>query len=120
MFQDLKFRPIIDAPSRLLVATVLDQPEQFDYADGVKWMKDGKEEDWGTHTFRHYKYEVFYYTSEKPIHSSEYEKSHRQSSTAKSTSKKRSKTVSICYKRVFWFFIVCIIYGCNVEIYAIG
>ncbi|KAJ7925685.1 hypothetical protein B0H13DRAFT_1862942 [Mycena leptocephala] len=28
-----------------LVATVLDQPEQYDYADGVKRMKDGKEED---------------------------------------------------------------------------
>jgi hypothetical protein len=28
-----------------------------DYAEGVKWMKDGKEEDWGTYTFRHCKYE---------------------------------------------------------------
>ncbi|KAJ7879338.1 hypothetical protein B0H13DRAFT_1892297 [Mycena leptocephala] len=47
------------------MATVLDQPEQYDYADGVKRMKDGKEEDWGTYTFGYCKYEVLYYTSEK-------------------------------------------------------
>ncbi|KAJ6461327.1 hypothetical protein C8R45DRAFT_531867 [Mycena sanguinolenta] len=27
------------------------------YAKGVKWMKDGKEQDWGTYTFRYCKYE---------------------------------------------------------------
>jgi hypothetical protein len=47
------------------VATVLDQAEQYDYTDGVKWMKNGKEKDWGTYTFRHCQYEAFYYTSEK-------------------------------------------------------
>ncbi|KAJ7321119.1 acyl-CoA N-acyltransferase [Mycena albidolilacea] len=28
-----------------------------DYADGVKWVKDGEEQDWGTYTFRYCKYE---------------------------------------------------------------
>ncbi|KAK7028649.1 acetyltransferase [Favolaschia claudopus] len=28
-----------------------------DYADGVKWVKDGKEQDWGTYTFRYCMYE---------------------------------------------------------------
>ncbi|KAJ7844200.1 acyl-CoA N-acyltransferase [Mycena leptocephala] len=28
-----------------------------DYADGVKWIKDGKEQDWGMYTFRYCKYE---------------------------------------------------------------
>ncbi|KAJ7256172.1 hypothetical protein B0H12DRAFT_518422 [Mycena haematopus] len=28
-----------------------------DYADGVKWVKDGKEHDWGTYTFRYCKYD---------------------------------------------------------------
>ncbi|KAJ6506797.1 acyl-CoA N-acyltransferase, partial [Mycena sanguinolenta] len=27
-----------------------------DYADGVKWIKNGKEEDWGTYIFRYCKY----------------------------------------------------------------
>jgi hypothetical protein len=27
-----------------------------DYADGVKWVKDRKEKDWGEYTFRYYKY----------------------------------------------------------------
>ncbi|KAJ7879329.1 hypothetical protein B0H13DRAFT_1892288 [Mycena leptocephala] len=38
---------------------------RYDYTDGVKRMKDGKEEDWGTYTFGYCKYEVLYYTSEK-------------------------------------------------------
>jgi hypothetical protein len=28
-----------------------------DHADGVKWVNDGKEEGWGTYTFRYCKYE---------------------------------------------------------------
>jgi hypothetical protein len=31
--------------------------EVDDQVDGVKWMKDRKEEDWGTYTFRYCKYE---------------------------------------------------------------
>jgi hypothetical protein len=26
-----------------------------DYVDGIKWMKDRKEEDWGAYTFRYCK-----------------------------------------------------------------
>ncbi|KAJ7853203.1 hypothetical protein B0H13DRAFT_1904279 [Mycena leptocephala] len=60
-----------------------------DYADGVKWVKDGKEKDCEKYTFRYCKYEAQSITPGKRLmNSSEHEKSHRQSSTAKSKVKK--------------------------------
>ncbi|KAJ7348238.1 hypothetical protein DFH08DRAFT_807982 [Mycena albidolilacea] len=81
------------------------------HGDRVKWVNDGKEEDWGTYTFRPISSGD---CNPKPNSSSAtysfYKSQGRGQCRAVNTKKpkKRSKTVSICYKKVLVLILLII------------
>jgi hypothetical protein len=71
-----------------------------DYPDGLEWVKNRNEEDWGTYIRR---YDQSITPWKRPICwvNVSPEKITSTGAKSKSTPKKRSKTLSICYKRVW-------------------